>query len=388
MKKAVIIGAGFSGAYVARNLAEKDWKIKLVEKRNHIGGHCYDRIDKETGCLIHEFGPHIFHTNDDEIWNWLNTFSDFIPFELRTQIFFESYQEWFTCSFGFHTIEQLFDKDKASKVIADLQEEFPNRETVTVPELLNAKSELIKEFANVLWEEDYKPYTAKQWGLKPEEVDQDIFKRVPVYMSYYDRYNKDKYEGLPKYGYTALFDAILDHPNIDIQLSTDGLEALEIQGNRVYYDGEPSLVLFTGAIDELFDYKFGELRYRSLTFENEITKNDKSTSFGDPCVDVYPNHKYDYTRITNYGKLPIQNHLDYQISSKEYSHEFNVKSDMNRYYPTRTNEDLILLKKYQKEANETKGLYLAGRLSNYKYYNMDSALIAARETYEQIIKDN
>lgn len=385
--KIVVIGAGFSGAYIARNLAEEGYKVKIIEKKNHIGGHCYDRVDKETGCLIHEYGPHIFHTNDDEIWEWLNKFSEFIPFELRTQVFFESYQDWFTCSFGFHTVEKLFDKNKAELIISALKSEFPNREVVTVPELLNANSSLIREFANILWEEDYLPYTAKQWGLKPEEVDQSIFKRVPVYMSYYDRYNKDKYEGLPKEGYTALFNAILDHKNIDIQLSVDGIKALEIQGECVYYEGEPAIVLFTGAIDELFNYEYGELRYRSLTFKNKVVPNDKEAKFGDPCVDVYPNHKYKFTRITNYGKLPIQNHLDYQISSEEYSHEFKVDSKMNRYYPTRTDKDLEIFEKYMSKAEKIKGLYFAGRLANYKYYNMDKALIAARKTFNKILKD-
>lgn len=385
--KIVIVGAGFTGAYIARNLAEQDWDVRLVEKRNHIAGHMYDKIDESTGCLVHEYGPHIFHTNDDDIWKWLNSFAEFEPFELKTQVFFESYKEWFTCSFGFHTIEQLFDDVKAKEIIKALKKEYPNQETVTVYELINSKNEDIKEFANILWEEDYKPYTAKQWGLQPDEVDINIFKRVPIYLSYYNRYNKDKYEGLPVNGYTALFANILDHENIKIDLNTNALENIEIIDGQVYYENEPTILVYSGAIDELFQYKYGDLGYRSLKFEKEITKNNKNSEFGTPCVDVYPNHKYPYTRISNYGLLPIQNHLDLQISVKEYSYKFKVGRDIDRYYPILTNEDKIKLEKYKKDAEEVKGLYLSGRLADYKYYDMDKSLIAARDTLE-IILDN
>jgi len=385
-KKIVIAGAGFTGAYIGRNLAELGWQVEIVEIHDHVAGHMYDKVDEKTGCLVHEYGPHIFHTNDEDIWNWLNRFSDFEPFNLKTQVWFESYQDWFTCSFGFHTIEQLFHKEKAKEIIKRLKENFPNRETVTVPELLNSKDELIKEFADILWQEDYRPYTAKQWGLDPEQVDPDILKRVPVYMSYFDKIHNDKYEAIPLNGYTALFDAILDHENIKVKLSTNALKALELSDNTVYYEGEQVVFLFTGAIDELFDYEFGPLKYRSLRFEKEVTVNDKNTQSGDPCVDIYPDEKYGFTRITNYGKLPIQNDLDYQISVKEYPLEYEVGSEIGRYYPVSTEDDKEKFAKYKKKAEEIKGLYLSGRLADYKYYDMDKALMAARETLNKIIR--
>lgn len=384
-KSIVIVGAGFTGSYIGRNLAENGWKVKIVEKKNHIAGHVYDKVDEETGCLVHEFGPHIFHTDDEEIWAWLNRFTKFTPFNLKTRVFFETQQEWFTCSFGFHTIEQLFNKEKAAVIISKLKSTFPGREKVTVPELLNADDEDIREFANILWEEDYKPYTAKQWGLDPAEVDQDIFKRVPVYMSYFDKMFTNKYEALPTNGYTALFAAILDHENIEVQLGVEALELLRIEDNKVYYDGEECELIFTGAIDELFDYKFGELSYRSLEFEREITVNDKNTQSGEPCVDIYPDNKYKYTRITNYGKLPIQNHLDYQVSVKEYSLKYKRGIGLERYYPTLTDKDKEILSKYNELVKDIKGLHLSGRLADYKYYDMDKALIAARGTLNKIL---
>lgn len=389
MKKEIVIaGSGFTGAYIGRNLAERGWKVRIIEIRNHIAGNMYDEVDKETGCLVHKYGPHIFHTDDDDVWEWLNKYTEFTPYKLRTQVYFESYQDWFTCSFGFHTVEKLFDKEKASKVIKALKKAYPKREKVTIPELLNSDNKLIKEFVDILWEEDYKPYTAKQWGIEPSEVDPDILKRVPVYMSHYDEIFSNKYQALPSKGYTALFETILNHKNISIELSTDALPRLEIKDNKVYYEGKETLFLFTGAIDELFDYEFGELGYRSLKFEEMVTPNDKNTQMGDPAVDIYPDAKYGFTRIANYGKLPIQNHMDNQISVKEYSLDFSVESGVERYYPLSTPKDKKLLKKYLDKVEKIKGLHLSGRLADYKYYDMDKAIIAARSELNKILKEN
>ena len=379
-KSIVIVGTGFSGAYIGRNLAELGWKVEMVERRSQIGGQMYDYVDEETGCLVHKYGPHIFHTDDDDIWNWLNKFSKFTPYKLRTQVFFESQQKWFTCSFGFHTIDELFDQQKASEVKAALLSEFPGRNSVTVPELLNSKNILIKEFANILWEDDYKAYTAKQWGIDPKDVDPDVLKRVPVFLSYFDKIHNNKYEALPTDGYTELFNRIYDHPNISIELNVDAMDRLEIKDGKIYYNGKQRIVVFSGAIDELFNYKHGELGYRSLKFETEVTKHTFTS------VDIYPHSKYPYTRITNFGKLPIQNHLEYQISAKEYSYKFEIGKDLERYYPLSTVKDKEILEKYLEDAKNIEGLYLAGRLADYKYYDMDKALISARDKLKLILK--
>lgn len=384
-KSIVIVGTGFSGAYIARELAELGWKVTMLERRDHIGGQMFDYIDEETGCLVHKYGPHIFHTDDDDIWKWLNKFSKFTPYKLRTQVWFEQEQKWFTCSFGFHTIDELYDNLMANEIKLRLKENFPERETVTVPELLDCEDLFVKDFALKLWEQDYREYTAKQWGIDPEQVDPDILKRVPVYMSYFDKIHNNKYEALPSDGYTKLFENIYNHPNISIELNVDAMERIEIKDNKVYYNGEESIVVFTGAIDELFDYKHGELGYRSLKFELEKTKHTHVED-GEPSVDIYPDPKYPYTRITNFGKLPIQNHLDFQISAKEYSYKFELGKGLERYYPLSTVADKEILAKYLEDAENVKGLYLAGRLADYKYYDMDKALIAAREKLNKILQ--
>ena len=386
-EKIIVIGTGFSGAYIARELAERGHKIEMLERREHIGGQMFDYIDEETGCLVHKYGPHIFHTDDDDIWNWLNKFSKFTPYKLRTQVWFENEQKWLTCSFGFHTIDELYDKGTAMQIKAGLKENFPGRETVTVPELLDCEDLFVRDFSLKLWEQDYREYTAKQWGIDPEKVDPDILKRVPVYMGYFDKIHNNKYEALPTEGYTKLFETIYNHPNISIELNVDANERLEIKDNKVFYNGEQSLVVFTGAIDELFNYKHGELGYRSLRFENEVTKHT-FTKDGEPSVDIYPDPKYPYTRITNFGKLPIQNNLEFQISAKEYSLPFELNKGLERYYPLSTPKDKELLEKYLKDADGINGLYLAGRLADYKYYDMDKALIAARGKLGKIISEN
>lgn len=381
----VIVGTGFTGAYLARNLANKGWKVTMLERRSHIGGQMYDKIDKETGCLVHKYGPHIFHTNDENIWSWLNEYSKFKPFNLKTQVMFEDRKGFVTCSFGFHTIEKLYSRGKAVELKKRMLKAYPGRETVSITELLESEDTLIHSFAELLWEQDYKPYTAKQWGISPEEVDPSILKRVPVYLSHFDKIHNDKYEALPEEGYSKLLENILEHRNITIHLDTDAMARLEIKDGKVHFDGIPSKVVFTGAIDELFDYKYGELNYRSLTFEEEVIPNDKSTEPGDPCVDIYPGEQYAYTRITNYGKVPIQNHLENQIAVKEYSHKFERGTDLERYYPVNTMEDKEKFAKYAEEAKNVEGLYLSGRLADYKYYDMDKALIAARDTLGKIL---
>lgn len=388
MNEIVIVGTGFSGAYLARNLADKGWTVKMLERRGQIGGQMYDKIDEETGCMVHEYGPHIFHTDDEDIWSWLNKYGEFTPFNLKTQVFFEDRRSWVTCSFGFHTIEKLYSRGKSIELKKRLQTEFPGRETVSIPELLSSEDTMIKQFANLLWEQDYKPYTAKQWGIDPKDVDPSILKRVPVYMSHFDKIHNNKYEAIPTKGYSELFKNILTHRNISIELNVDAMDRIEIKDNKVYFDGKPSLVVFSGAIDELFNYKHGELNYRSLTFEKEITPNDKNTKPGDPCVDIYPHEKHPFTRITNYGKVPIQNHLENQVSVKEYSHAFTRDSGLERYYPMNLEEDKVLLEKYLEDASKVEGLYLSGRLADYKYYDMDKALIAAREKLQLILKEN
>lgn len=383
-KNILIVGAGITGAYLARTLAEKDYKVKIVDKKNHIAGHIYDYKDESTGCMVQKYGPHIFHTNNDKVWDWARRFTNFIRFELTNIVYFKDLDKELVCSFGTHTAKELLTEQEYVEFLKSIVEEFPGRISATVPELLNSQNEVTRKFANILWENDYKLYTAKQWGLQPDEIDPDVLKRVPVYLSHYERYFTDKYEGIPSLGYTKWVEKILDHKNIELELSYEVVP--KIKDHRVLIDNKDyDLIIFTGAIEEIFNYKFGDLQYRSLRFELFEADNNKNAEIGEPCVYVYPHHDYPYTRITHYGLLPIQNHLDKQICAKEYSflHE-RGKSDP--YYPVNRVEDMKLYNKYKYEVEQLENIIVAGRLGQYKYYNMDKAIEAAMELETEILK--
>lgn len=380
----VIIGSGLTGSYLARELAENGEKILIFEKNNHIGGQLYDYIDKDTNCLVSKYGPHIFHTSNQQVWNWVRQYADFEPYELRNRTFLDlgEKSDFYEMPFGTHTAKKLLSKEEYNKYLETIVEEYPGRISVSVTELLESKSDIIKKFANLIWELNYKLYTSKQWGISPEEVDPIVLKRVPVYLSHYNRYFTDTYEGIPKGGYTKFIKKILNHKNIDIKLNIN--PKIEIKNNICFINGEQyKKVIFTGPIDSLFNYKYGELGYRSLKFEFFKEKMNSNLYFGMPSVDTYPSHKFKWTRITHYGLLPLQKDLSYQISAKEYSFKYNpYNKENNPYYPISTKEDKRLLSKYLEESNNINNLILAGRLGTYKYYNMDKAIEEAMKLFK------
>lgn len=384
-KKIIIVGAGFSGAYVARELAEENYKVLVVEKRNHIGGNMYDYEDKETGCLVQKYGPHIFHTDDEEIWRWLNKFSVWNNFALRTTVEMKQRGNFMNCPFDFSAIDKIFNEEQAKELKEYLTKTYGYENRVTIPTLLNSKNELVQELAQYLWNYDYKLYTSKQWGVPADQVDPSILTRVPYFVGYNAKVHSNVYEALPAQGYTQLFKNILNHKNITIQLNTNALEHITLQNGKVYYENEEVVLVYTGAIDELFDYKFGELEYRSLTFKFTKSPNMK-TEYGDACVKVYPSLEYPFTRITHYGKLPIQNHLEYEICGQEYSHKFSRDNlELERYYPIKNTENSQLYLQYAFESEKYKGLCVIGRLGLYKYLDMDKTLSLARY-YLNVIK--
>ena len=211
----VIIGAGLSGCVLANKLASKGKKVLILEKRNHVGGNVYDEVDKETNVIVQKYGPHIFHTNNEIVWSYIKAFCEWVPFEVKCGASINGF-----CSpspFNFKTIDYFFSKD--SQAIKDaLISEYPNRETVTIVELLESKNRLIQDYASFLFKEDYSLYTAKQWGISPEQVDVNVLKRVPVRLDYKEKYFTDKYQFMPKKGFTALIRALLANKNIVVNV--------------------------------------------------------------------------------------------------------------------------------------------------------------------------
>lgn len=397
-KKFVVVGAGLAGSFLSRELAELGYEVHIIEKRSHVGGNLYEEIDKFSGCTIHKYGPHIFHTDDDWAWEYINKFSDFEDYKLTTKVFFKDFNMYVDGPFNFRTIDTLYSKEEASKLREKLIETYfkdrnfinqdPLHRSVSIIEMMNAKDPDIKEFANILWDNDYKLYSSKQWGIPADKVSKNILSRVQFYLSYWDGIFKDKYIGMPSNGYNHIFKNMLGHKNIVIHTDIQAKDVIKIKNKKMYYNNDPNYtVIWTGAIDELFDYKYGELNYRTLEFKYSYAPHIPS-KFGAPSSHILPPHHYDFTRITNYGRLPIQNEIALDVLCYEYPKQFDKSSDDERFYPVNAEEDAVKYIKYGKLANPIKNLYLCGRLAEYKYYDMDKVLIAAKEVLRKIEQDN
>ena len=286
--------------------------------------------------------------------------------------------------FNFQTIDDFFTEEQAGAIKQAIHAEYADAKQATVLELMEHENQYIRMFAHFLFEKDYSLYTAKQWGVSPKEIDPSVLQRVPIRFDYRIGYFDDVYQVMPKKSYTDFFQKMLDHENITVQLKTDAKEWLKLEEtdrqiflNNTRFD-EP--VIYTGAIDELFDGKFGWLPYRSLRFE---WKNEERKSFQEAPVVAYPQAE-GYTRITEYTKLPVQNVGNQTSYAIEYSIPCKSGEKVEPYYPVPTEASQQMYQKYEKEAKKYSNLFLCGRLAEFKYYNMDQALERALTVAEQI----
>ena len=375
----VVVGAGLSGCCMANLLSAKGNKVLIIEKRSHIGGNIFDKVDDETGIIVQQYGPHIFHTNDEKVYNYITKFSIWEKFILKCGVEIDGI---FTPSpFNFKTIDQFFNSNEIKE---NLLKEYPNDKTVTIVELLNSKNEIIKKYAEFLFDKDYSLYTAKQWGIKPSEVDVNVLKRVPVRLDYNEMYFTDKYQIMPKYGFTEVITEMIKSNNIDIYLERDFLKYISFKDCKLTIDlpgAENAKVIYTGPIDALFNYKYGLLPYRSLDF---IYKKFENTIQEYPVV-AYPS-AIGYTRITDYSLLPLQNGSG-TIVAEEYPKKYTLDSKTDPYYPINNEVNDSIYQRYYEEAKKYSNLILCGRLSLYKYYNMDQIIRYCLDLYEDLNKD-
>jgi UDP-galactopyranose mutase len=371
----VVVGAGLVGGVIARKLAEESNKrVLIIERRNHLAGNIFDFHD-EHNILIQKYGPHIFHTNSDEVNLYLKRYCEPQKYITKCEAVIDTIST--PSPFNFKTIDQFYSKKEAINLKTKVNDYYEGRSSVTVLEMLQSTDRDIRGFAEFLFEKDYKLYTAKQWGLSPEEIDPSILERVPVLLSYRDTYFNDKYEFVPRGGYTEMYNKIVNHSNISVELGTNAISRMTIDNNRktILFDGNSVKIVFTGAIDELFNFRFGVLPYRSLYFKHYSLNTD---SFQNVSVVAYPQAK-DYTRITEYTKLPIQNGYGWTNIAYEYpvKYDFNNEECNEPFYPVLTSDSKNLYVKYKNYANSFSNLYLCGRLADFKYYNMDQAIISA-----------
>lgn len=376
-----VVGAGLCGAAIARVLAEGGKKVHIFEQRDHIGGNMYDYVD-EHGILVHKYGPHTFHTNQKELYDFMERFGEWEPYRLTCGA--EINGKCTPTPFNYQTVDDFFDGEKAAKIKERFAAAFPGRTTVTVTEALDSSEPEIREYAQFLFDYDYSLYTAKQWGVSAAEIDPSVLKRVPLRLGYEVGYFEDTYQVMPKVSYTTFFETLLDHPNITVELGVDALTRLTVlpQSGKIAVDGnEDCLVVYTGPLDSLLNLKYGQLPYRSLRFEWHY---EEIESKQDMPVVAYPQAE-GFTRIVEYKKLPYQEvrGTTYEV---EYPLPYVAGREQEPYYPVLTKESQEQYEQYSKEAAAFENLFLCGRLADFKYYNMDQALETALATAKKILE--
>ena len=378
----IVVGAGFAGSTIAERLAnESNKKILVIDKRNHIAGNMFDYVDK-NGILIHKYGPHLFHTNLDNVYEYLSKFTNWFNYEHR--VLGKVKENLVPIPFNLTSIEKTFSSDKAKRLKNVLLEKFELNKKIPILELKKVDNEEINKLAEFIYENVFLYYTMKQWGQTPAEIDPNVTNRVPVYLSEDDRYFQDKYQYMPDGGYTNLIGNMLKSNNIDIKLSTDATDLIKVKNDKIYINGEEymGIVIYTGALDELLNYKYGELPYRSLDFDFEEVNKE----YYQPVGTVnYPTKEDKFTRITEYKHMTMKNcKSDKTVIMREYPCQYTKDGISGNipYYPIINDSNINLYNKYLEDVNRINNLYLLGRLAQYKYYNMDLVINEALKLYE------
>ncbi|GAB1370872.1 UDP-galactopyranose mutase [Candidatus Kapaibacterium sp.] len=366
----LIVGAGYAGAILAERIASQlDKKVIIVEKRNHIAGNAFDYYD-ENGVLVHKYGPHIFHTSSKKVYDYLSDFTKWNTYVHHVKAVVEG--KPVPIPFNLNSVYELFPKNFAEKLESKLIEKYGFGLKIPILKLKEVDDSDLKFLAEYIYKNVFYGYTLKQWALKPEELDFNVTSRVPVYISRDNRYFQDTYQQIPAYGYTAMFEKILNHKNIRILLNTDYREAIEY----IKFDK----MIYTGPLDYYFDYIYGQLPYRSLRFEFE---NFNQSQFQEVGQMNYPNN-YDYTRITEFKYLTMQKSINTTVAF-EYPQEY-IPGINEPYYPIPRDINNELFSKYKAEAEKLDGsVFFVGRLADYKYYNMDQIAGVALQLFEKKI---
>lgn len=361
----LIVGAGFAGAVIAERLAaNSSKKVLLVDRRNHIGGNAYDHYNEE-GILVHKYGPHIFHTNCDRIFGYLSKFTEWLPYEHRVLAQVDGML--LPIPINRDTVNKLYNLNLSTD---EEVEAFFTSKAESIKLCKTSEDVVVSRVGRELYEKFFRNYTRKQWGLDPSELDASVTSRVPTRTNTDDRYFNDKHQCMPLHGYTKMFEKMLSHPNIKIMLNADYREIRNVVPYRE--------IIYTGPVDEFFNYRFGKLPYRSLEFKHETVSDAQVLPV---AVVNYPND-HDYTRVTEFKQLTGQQHAK---SSLVYEYP---QSEGDPYYPIPKPECTALYNQYKELADATTGVHFVGRLATYKYYNMDQVVGQALMTYEKIVGQN
>lgn len=356
----LIVGAGFAGSVLAERIAsQRGEKVLIIDRRPHVGGNAHDRYD-DAGILIHQYGPHIFHTNSEVIFRYLSQFTKWRHYEHRVLASVDG--KLLPIPINLDTVNRLYGLNLDS---AGLERFFADRAEAKA-EIRTSEDVVVSKVGRELYEKFFRTYTLKQWGIDPSQLDRTVTARVPVRTSRDDRYFTDTFQFMPKSGYTALFEKMLDHPKIKVLLGTEYCDVRDAVPYR--------RVVFTGPIDEFFDYRYGKLPYRSLRFEH-VTRE---TEWHQPVAVVNYPQSQAYTRVTEYKHLTGQRHTRTSLT-----YEYPVDGG-DPYYPVPQPRSAALYKRYEELAHQRPDIWFVGRLATYRYYNMDQVVGQSLATFRRI----
>lgn len=356
----LIVGAGFAGSVLAERLATVlGQRVLIVDKRPHIGGNAYDRYD-DAGVLIHPYGPHIFHTNSEDIFQYLSQFTEWRPYQHRVLASVDG--QMVPMPINLDTINKLYGLNLTSFEVEKFLESVAEKKD----EIKTSEDVVVSKVGRELYNKFFRGYTRKQWGLDPSELDASVTARVPTRTNRDDRYFADKFQAMPRHGYTRMFEKMLGHPNIKVMLNCDYREIVDVIPWRH--------MVYTGPIDAFFDCKYGKLPYRSLRFEHVNLNKEQFQPVG---TVNYPND-YGYTRISEFKHITGQEH-----STTSVVYEYPC-AEGDPYYPVPRAENAQLYRRYEAEAEATPNVTFVGRLATYKYYNMDQVVGQALATFRKL----
>ena len=353
-KTILIVGAGLSGAVIGRELAEAGYSVRIIDSRTHVGGNCYTARDVDTGVMVHVYGPHIFHTDDENVWSYVNRFTRFLPYINRVKT--TSQGQVYSLPINLHTINQFYGKTfRPSEAFRFIQEQADHR--ITEPQ--NFEEQALRFVGPDLYSAFLKGYTEKQWGCSPTELPASILKRLPVRFNYDDNYFFHRFQGMPENGYTSMIENILDHPGIRVELGTAYSPEMADDSEHVFW---------SGSLDGYFNFRLGRLGYRTLDFERFVDEGD----YQGCAVMNYGDREVPWTRITEHKHFsPWETH-EKTVCYREYSRA--CEPNDVPYYPIRMVNEKAMLNRYVQLAKSTQRVTFVGRLGTYRYLDMDATI--------------
>lgn len=383
----LVVGAGYAGAVCARRIADSTHKnVLVIDKRPHIAGNMYDCPDA-SGILVHQYGPHISVMNEKRVFDFLSRFTEWVPYHHRVNAEIDGREV--PLPINFTSIELLFPVEKALQIKEALIRSYGEGSSVPILEMKKNSDPVVREFADFVFEKVFLHYTMKMWGLTPEQIDPSVTARIPVRLSYDNRHFLHKYQVMPKAGFTRLFEAMLDHPRIEVRLNTSAADILELREatGEVLLEGRPfaGTVIYTGALDELFRWEYGDLPYRSLEFEHETFARDY---IQESTVLNWPDDR-PATRRTEMKRLTGQKLEGVTSTIVEYPGAYRRGAARfgEPFYPINNAECRALYEKYHQRLARFPSVIPVGRLADYKYYNMEATIMRAMDVMDRLLSE-